>query len=127
VVCLIGPTSRQIAPARNPSVTSRLDSSLSLDVLPGLPDGDLPAFVRGSSLTEGAFRMARAAHGGFGHGDTDIDHPVAVAELLSEKGFDETVVAAALLHDTVEDTTLTTKGDRAGLRGRGRDACRRGN
>jgi guanosine-3',5'-bis(diphosphate) 3'-pyrophosphohydrolase len=53
--------------------------------------------------------MARAAHGGFGHGDTDIDHPVAVAELLSEKGFDETVVAAALLHDTVEDTTLTTE------------------
>lgn len=53
--------------------------------------------------------MARAAHGGLGHGDTDIDHPIAVAELLSDKGFDETVVAAALLHDTVEDTTLTTE------------------
>lgn len=53
--------------------------------------------------------MARAAHGGFGHGDTDIDHPIAVAELLSDKGFDETVVAAALLHDTVEDTTLMTE------------------
>ena len=52
--------------------------------------------------------MARSAH----HGpprrsDTDIDHPVAVAELLSEEGFDETVVAAALLHDTIEDTTLS--------------------
>jgi (p)ppGpp synthase/HD superfamily hydrolase len=53
--------------------------------------------------------MARSAHGGPGHGDTGIDHPVAVAELLSERGFGETVVAAALLHDTVEDTTLSTE------------------
>ena len=53
--------------------------------------------------------MARAAHRGLGHGDTEIDHPIAVAELLSDKGFDETVVAAALLHDAVEDTTLTTE------------------
>lgn len=52
--------------------------------------------------------MARAAHGGSGHGDTKIEHPVAVAQLLSDRGFDETVIAAALLHDTVEDTTLTT-------------------
>lgn len=31
--------------------------------------------------------------------ETEFDHPVAVAELLSEQGFDDTVVAAALLHD----------------------------
>ena len=32
-----------------------------------------------------------------------IHHPVAVAELLAEHGFDESTVAAALLHDVVED------------------------
>lgn len=53
--------------------------------------------------------MARIAHGKFGEGDTDIEHPVAVAELLSDQGFDETVVAAALRHDTIEDTTLTSE------------------
>ena len=52
--------------------------------------------------------MARSAHHGSSRrGDTDIDHPVAVAQLLSEKGFGETVVAAALLHDAIEDTTLS--------------------
>lgn len=61
--------------------------------------------------------MARSAHHGAPRrSDTDVDHPVAVAELLSEEGFDETVVAAALLHDTIEDTTLslTEIGDRFG-------------
>jgi (p)ppGpp synthase/HD superfamily hydrolase len=68
----------------------------------------MPEFAKGSPLTANAFRMALAAHGTPGSGETQIGHPVAVAELLSEEGFDETVVAAALLHDTVEDTTLTT-------------------
>ncbi|UCG22853.1 MAG: bifunctional (p)ppGpp synthetase/guanosine-3',5'-bis(diphosphate) 3'-pyrophosphohydrolase [Chloroflexota bacterium] len=36
-----------------------------------------------------------------------IAHPVAVAMLLSRMGCDETVVAAGLLHDTVEDTSVT--------------------
>ena len=68
----------------------------------------MPAFVEGSPLLQGAFRMARSAHHGSSRrGDTDIDHPVAVAQLLSEQGFGETVVAAALLHDTIEDTTLS--------------------
>jgi (p)ppGpp synthase/HD superfamily hydrolase len=56
----------------------------------------------------GAFQMARSAHHGHSrHGDTAIEHPLAVAQLLSEQRFDETVVAAALLHDTIEDTTLS--------------------
>jgi (p)ppGpp synthase/HD superfamily hydrolase len=33
-----------------------------------------------------------------------IHHPVAVAELLAAEGFDESTVAAALLHDVVEDS-----------------------
>ena len=35
------------------------------------------------------------------------DHPIEVAHLLHEEGFDETVVAAGLLHDVVEDTNVT--------------------
>lgn len=69
---------------------------------------DLPDFVRGSALTENAFRMAHAAHAR-PESETEIAHPVAVVELLSEQGFGETVVAAALLHDTVEDTMLTSE------------------
>lgn len=36
-----------------------------------------------------------------------IAHPFGVAVLLMEMGCDETVVAAGLLHDTVEDTQVT--------------------
>jgi guanosine-3',5'-bis(diphosphate) 3'-pyrophosphohydrolase len=51
--------------------------------------------------------MAQDAHRGPGpNGAKSPSHPVAVAELLSQHGFDETVVAAALLHDTVEWTPL---------------------
>ena len=36
-----------------------------------------------------------------------IIHPINVANILSEYGFDENVVAAGYLHDTVEDTKVT--------------------
>jgi (p)ppGpp synthase/HD superfamily hydrolase len=56
-------------------------------------------------LLAGALAFAASAHHGpRREGDTDIDHPIAVARLLDEAGFDEDVVAAALLHDVVEDT-----------------------
>ncbi len=46
-----------------------------------------------------------AHHGSRRRGDTDIGHPVAVAEVLFEYGIsDEEVLAAAFLHDVVEDT-----------------------
>lgn len=65
-----------------------------------------PDFAAGSELLANAYRFAcRAHHGPAREGDTDIEHPVAVAELLAEAGFAETVVAAALLHDVVEDTS----------------------
>ena len=68
-----------------------------------------PDFTRGSPLLEGAYRMALAAHHGpRRRGDTDIEHPIAVARLLRERGFDDEVVAAGLLHDVVEDTATST-------------------
>jgi len=52
---------------------------------------------------------ARAHHGQFRKGtDTPyISHPYAVALLLSEAGCSEGVIIAGILHDTVEDTSLT--------------------
>ncbi|MEA2298383.1 MAG: polyphosphate kinase [Solirubrobacteraceae bacterium] len=56
-------------------------------------------------LLAGALAFAAAAHHGpRREGDTDIEHPIAVARLLDDAGFGEEVVAAALLHDVVEDT-----------------------
>jgi (p)ppGpp synthase/HD superfamily hydrolase len=64
-----------------------------------------PDFVTGSTLLEGAYESAVSAHHGpRSRGDTQIDHPVAVARLLHENAFPEVVVAAALLHDVIEDT-----------------------
>ena len=40
-------------------------------------------------------------------GDPYIVHPIAVAEILAGYGMDGSTIAAALLHDTVEDTELT--------------------
>jgi (p)ppGpp synthase/HD superfamily hydrolase len=36
-----------------------------------------------------------------------VAHPFAVAMILQQMGCDETIVAAGLLHDTVEDTRIT--------------------
>jgi (p)ppGpp synthase/HD superfamily hydrolase len=40
-------------------------------------------------------------------GEDYIVHPIAVAELVRERGGDEDQIIAALLHDTVEDTNTT--------------------
>jgi (p)ppGpp synthase/HD superfamily hydrolase len=66
---------------------------------------DVPTFAAASPLLASAYRFAREAHHGERRtGDTDVDHPTAVARLLHDAGFGETVVAAALLHDVVEDS-----------------------
>jgi GTP pyrophosphokinase len=58
---------------------------------------------------ERAFRFAETAHEGQKRlsGDDFIQHPLAVAQILAELGLDTTTLAAALLHDTVEDTDVT--------------------
>jgi GTP pyrophosphokinase len=69
----------------------------------------LAGFIDDSALLCAAYECALESHeGARRHGDTDIEHPVAVAELLVDAGFDERVVAAALLHDVVEDSDTTT-------------------
>jgi (p)ppGpp synthase/HD superfamily hydrolase len=61
-----------------------------------------------SELVRGALETAQEAHAGQirnGSGGMPyIDHPIAVAELLCEHGFADEVLAAALLHDVVEES-----------------------
>ncbi|HKJ35309.1 MAG TPA: HD domain-containing protein [Solirubrobacterales bacterium] len=65
----------------------------------------LPEMTETSPLVARAYSYARAAHEGpASRGETRISHPVAVARILAAAGSDEEVVAAALLHDVVEDT-----------------------
>ncbi len=56
-----------------------------------------------------AYEVAERSHQGQKRksGDPYITHPVAVATILAELGMTGTTLAAALLHDTVEDTSYT--------------------
>jgi GTP pyrophosphokinase len=67
------------------------------------------------SIVERAFVAAENAHRGQlrKSGDPYITHPVAVAEILAEFGLDPATIAAALLHDTVEDTSYSSSQLRA--------------
>ncbi len=58
------------------------------------------------SVIEQAFVVAERAHRGQlrKSGDPYITHPIAVATILAELGMTPPTLAAALLHDTVEDT-----------------------
>ena len=58
---------------------------------------------------ERAYKFAYAAHDGVtrASGEPYITHPVAVAEILAEMKLDHEAIAAALLHDVLEDTDVT--------------------
>ncbi len=62
-----------------------------------------------SSDLEKAFAAAEKAHAGQlrKSGEEYITHPVAVAQILIDLGMDLPTIMAALLHDTVEDTTYS--------------------
>src|SRR3990172_8424001 len=57
-----------------------------------------------------AFKFSRAAHQGQMRksGDPYISHPIAVARVLAPLHIDTQAIIAALLHDVVEDTEVTT-------------------
>lgn len=76
------------------------------DLLNGLPDHYTQA---DRQLVEKAFHVAEKAHEGQkrASGEPYFTHSVAVAMILSEMKVQSSVVAAGLLHDTVEDTAIT--------------------
>ncbi|MBN9141970.1 MAG: bifunctional (p)ppGpp synthetase/guanosine-3',5'-bis(diphosphate) 3'-pyrophosphohydrolase [Micrococcales bacterium] len=61
------------------------------------------------ALIERAYTAAERAHDGQTRrsGEPYITHPVAVAQILADLGIGPKTIAAALLHDTVEDTSYT--------------------
>ncbi|MFC5501701.1 RelA/SpoT family protein [Lysinimonas soli] len=61
------------------------------------------------ALIERAYAAAEKAHAGQKRksGEPYITHPVAVAQILADLGIGSKTLAAALLHDTVEDTDYT--------------------
>ena len=61
-----------------------------------------------TDLIERAYQVALAAHEGQTRksGEPYIHHPMAVATIVARQGLDDATIAAALLHDAVEDTNV---------------------
>jgi guanosine-3',5'-bis(diphosphate) 3'-pyrophosphohydrolase len=62
-----------------------------------------------SELAAAALRFARRIHLGQHRkqtGEQFVEHPIAVATLLSDSGYDGPMIAAAYLHDVVEKTDV---------------------
>jgi guanosine-3',5'-bis(diphosphate) 3'-pyrophosphohydrolase len=59
-----------------------------------------------TALIERAYAVAEQAHKGQSRksGEAYITHPIAVAQIIADLGLPDSVIAAALLHDVVEDT-----------------------
>jgi (p)ppGpp synthase/HD superfamily hydrolase len=63
----------------------------------------------GSELAAAALRFARRVHLGQHRKQTHeqfVQHPIAVADLLTESGYDGAMIPAAYLHDVVEKTDI---------------------
>lgn len=63
-----------------------------------------------SNLPVSALRFARRVHLGQYRkqtGEQFVQHPIAVAQLLSDAGYDGSLISAAYLHDVVEKTDVT--------------------
>ena len=75
-------------------------------LLEGLPESISPA---DKDVIERAYRVANKAHSGQkrASGEPYINHCLAVASILQDMGAPVPVIAAALLHDTVEDTSVS--------------------
>ncbi len=63
------------------------------------------------SLVFKAYEFAQKAHKGSNRKDGSpyINHPLSVAKIINDWGFDDLTVCAALLHDVVEDTNYKSE------------------
>ena len=85
-----------------------------MPALPQMPEeGDIHALVphlaeKEAALVSQAWEVAHQAHAGQMRQDGSpyITHPVAVAEIVASWRLDGVTIAAALLHDVVEDTEV---------------------
>lgn len=77
-----------------------------------MSSGDrIEAAAERSPLVRGALEQARSDHAGQvrngSRGMPYVEHPIRVAAILDELGYGDEVLAAALLHDVVEDSETT--------------------
>ncbi len=97
------------------SLTQRLRSFLSF---PGNDDDPVTVLTRthrnvhpsaDAGVLRRSYAIAENMHRGQMRksGEPYITHPLAVAQICAELGMDTTTLVAALLHDTVEDTSYT--------------------
>jgi GTP diphosphokinase / guanosine-3',5'-bis(diphosphate) 3'-diphosphatase len=99
-----------VAPSRRaliPRIFSRAQPSGAVDLL--IKTVRLHHPKADTALIERAYATAERAHSGQKRksGEPYITHPVAVAQILADLGIGSKTLAAALLHDTVEDTDYT--------------------
>ena len=66
------------------------------------PKAPISTISRAYTVAAEAHRTQRRSSG-----ESYINHPLAVARIVADIGLDETSIAAALLHDAVEDTELS--------------------
>jgi (p)ppGpp synthase/HD superfamily hydrolase len=67
----------------------------------------VPGYIEDSPLLREAYELASEEHReARRRRNADMRHPVAVAGLLHEHGYDDEVVAAGLMHELLEDTDL---------------------
>lgn len=110
------------APARPAGRRARRESVSAGPNLDGIAQMDDPFSLHGLlrlcgqyldrddlALIYRAYQVAAKAHQGITRttGEPYIEHPLAVATTLAELALDAEGIAAALLHDTVEDTSIT--------------------
>ena len=86
----------------NPAPALTMDLQSLVDLLPDLTPND-------RALIERAYFKAEVAHAGQFRksGEPYFTHCVAVAHILAEMKLDAEAIAAALMHDIVEDTSIT--------------------
>src|SRR5690606_29918509 len=86
----------------NASVEVVMNLQTLLDSLSDLTPND-------RSLIERAYNRAEVAHAGQFRksGEPYLTHCIAVAQILADMKLDAEAVAAALLHDTLEDTSIS--------------------
>ena len=97
------PTVTRVLPwRRRPRATGAETSALLTEFRSRHPRAD-------TSLIERAYAVALAAHVGQTRksGEPYINHPMSVATIVARQGLDDVTVAAALLHDAVEDTSVS--------------------
>ena len=87
----------------------RYRQPVDTEIAPLVAGFDGPRRDEQVDLVARAYELAARAHVGQRRksGEPYITHPLAVATIVADLGLDEVTIAAALLHDAVEDTSCT--------------------